>query len=196
MRLLTKIVMWCLVFLTSLQETPFTYQHKTTLLRKDKRGEGMKFSSEGIDLLKHIERYSKKPYLDSGGHASIGYGHKIKKGELFTSCSEPSAELLLRNDIIPIEKLINSRLNTIITQNQFDALVIFIYNIGTSAFLKSDVYQHLKNQQYEEATKTWAKWVNVSETMKSNIVGKTIKRLIPVRGLINRRAVEIELFNA
>ena len=184
-----------MVFLVCPIETPSLYHHKTVCLQKDKRKRGMIFSNDGMDMLKHLEGFKDKPYIDSGGNASIGYGHKIKKGELFTSITEAQAELLLRQDIEPLETFLNDRLDTLVTQNQFDAVLIFIYNIGTGAFLESHVFQYLKNKQYKKATHPWSEWVNVTETVKPKTGRKLVKKRIPVRGLIKRRAAEIELFN-
>lgn len=156
----------------------------------------MKFSEKGVSLLKEIEGFEPEPYLDSKGCATIGYGHKIKRGELFTRITEKEADLLLRKDVEPIEKFINVHLKTLVTQNQFDALVMFIYNIGETAFLNSNVFQDLKERKYDEAIKPWAKWINVSKQVKDEQTGEMVKKLFPVQGLINRRAKEIQLFNA
>ena len=155
----------------------------------------MKFSEKGVEVLKDMEGFKANPYLCSAGDATIGYGHKIKKGEVFTRLTETEADQLLRKDVEPIEKFINVHLNVPLTQNQFDALVMFIFNIGGGAFLGSSVLQDLKVGKYEEATKPWAKWINVSEFHKDQTTGQMVKKLIPVQGLINRRAREIELFN-
>jgi len=197
MRLLTNVITaLCSVFLSCPKETPHIYQHKTECLQMSKKVKGMILSDEGEELLKHLEGYKEKPYLDSGGRASIGYGHMIRKGELFTSISEQEATNLLLLDIEPIEDFLNENLRSIITQNQFDALVIFIFNIGIEAFSESHVYEYLKNRQYEDALDYWAKWINVSQMVKPKGGGKPIKVFKPVSGLINRRAAEIDLFNA
>lgn len=161
-----------------------------------RRSEEMKFSKNGINILKSLEKFEGKPYKDLAGNPTIGYGHKIKPGETFTTLTEFEAESLLIQDCEPIEKFINVHLKTLVTQNQFDALVMFIFNIGNSAFLSSQVFEDLKNKQYDEATKPWAKWINFTKDEVSPETGKKVKKLIPVEGLVNRRQVEIKLFNA
>lgn len=156
----------------------------------------MNFSKKGLNLLKFLEKFEWKPYPDSAGNQTIGYGHKIKKGEAFITLTVPEAENLLKQDVAPIEKFLNVHLKTLITQNQFDALVIFIFNIGEAAFISSHVFEDLKNRRYDEATKPWSKWINITKYETCASTGERIKRLVPVEGLIHRRQTEIQLFNA
>lgn len=176
---------------------PSTPKPKTIISHrvKDKKM-SMKFSDKGIALLKREEKFEWKPYKDSAGHLSIGYGHKVKKGEFFTTITEEEAHQLLTQDVEPIVKFINVHVKTLIGQNQFDALVMFIYNIGPTAFLNSTVLQDLKRRKYDEATVPWAKWINITVEEVCKETGKMIKKLVPVDGLIKRRRTEIQLFNA
>jgi lysozyme len=155
-----------------------------------------KFSEKGEKKLVQIEGLKLKPYKCPAGHWTIGIGHKIKKGEVFNSITENEAYYILRQDVEPIVKFINVHIKTISTQNQFDALVMFILNIGETRFLSSSVFESLKLGKYDEATVPWSQWINktVEELCKES--GKMIKKLVPVEGLINRRAMEIQLFNA
>ena len=41
----------------------------------------MKASILAVNLLKEVEGWRDKPYRDSGGKCTIGYGHLIKEGE-------------------------------------------------------------------------------------------------------------------
>lgn len=156
----------------------------------------MKFSGKGVGILKGLEGFKPKPYFCSAGKPTIGYGHKIKKGEVFTILTEEEAEHLMRDDVEPIVKFINVHLDTLITQNQFDALVMFIFNIGETKFLSSSVFENLKSRKYDEATAPWSQWINVTAEVVCKETGEKIKKLIPCDGLINRRKMEIQLFNA
>lgn len=185
----------CAVGLLNNGGTPAQPKCETSNGTQKIRIKQMNFSKKGFILLKPLEGFKQKIYMDSSGNPSIGYGHKIKKGETFKKITEQEGEYLLRQDIAPVEKFINVHLNTIITQNQFDALVIFIYNIGATAFLSSQVFEDLKNKKYDEATKPWSKWVHITKYEKCISTGERIKKLIPVEGLISRRETEIQLFN-
>lgn len=154
-----------------------------------------KFSENGEKKLVEAEGLKLEPYKCSAGHWTIGIGHKIKKGEVFTKITEEEAYAILDKDVEPIVNFINVHLNTLVTQNQFDALVIFILNIGEGNFLSSSVFENLKSSKYDEATIPWSQWINVTVNEKCKETGEMIKKLVPVDGLINRRAMEIQLFN-
>lgn len=156
----------------------------------------MKFSDKGIETLMRLEGFEPKRYKDLGGHWTIGIGHKIKQGESYSTITREEAIYILKQDVEPIVKFINVHLNTLVTQNQFDALVMFIFNIGVEKFLSSSVFEDLKSRKYDEATVPWAKWINVTKEVVCEETGKKIKKLVPVDGLINRRKMEIQLFNA
>ena len=95
----------------------------------------MKTSPTGIALIKEFEGLRLKAYKCPGGVWTIGYGHTagVKPGMVIT---EAQAEQFLKEDLITFEKAVNTQ-NLSINQNQFDALVSFIYNIGVGNFQKS-----------------------------------------------------------
>ena len=67
-----------------------------------------------------------------------------------------------------------------LTQNQFDALVSFCYNVGQSSLLSSTLLKKLNNKDYKGASNEFLKW------NKSG--GKVLQ------GLVNRRKDEREVF--
>jgi len=133
-----------------------------------------KISDNGIKILKALEGLSLKSYLDSAGVWTIGYGHTktAKANQLIT---ERQAETLLIQDLIRFEKYVNSF--EIETQNQYDALVIFAFNIGSFGVNFSKC---LKNKDLANLIVWWLKYINAGGA--------------PVFGLVRRRAVEIALF--
>ena len=93
-----------------------------------------KLSKEGLDLIKSFEGLSLKAYkcLPTEKYYTIGYGHygsDVKFGQVITT---KEAEDLLLKDIAKFEANVNSYMSKYnFTQNQFDALVSFAYNIGS-----------------------------------------------------------------
>ena len=88
----------------------------------------MKTSDKGIDFIKRHEALRLNAYLDAVGVWTIGYGHTggVNSGDVI---SEKQAEEFLRADLVTAERALNStRLQ--LNQNQFDALVSFIFNVG------------------------------------------------------------------
>ena len=94
----------------------------------------MKTSEAGIEFIKQAEGYAATPYKDNG-HIAWGYGHDQQSGETAPPMiSPPDADLLLRHDLeARYEPSVNALIPSECTQNQFDALVDFAYNLGTSS---------------------------------------------------------------
>ena len=95
-------------------------------------------SQNCIDLIKKFEGLFLKSYLCPASIATIGYGSTMwndgKKVELGQKITLEGAEILLMWELKNKANALH-RLN--LNQNQFDALMSFIYNIGISAFLNS-----------------------------------------------------------
>ena len=96
-------------------------------------------SNECISLLKLEEGFSRTPYWDFTQY-TVGYGTRCPSDmvEYYTQngITEEEAEVLLRNHLAGVEHDLNVRIidkyALTLTQNQFDALVLFSYNCGTS----------------------------------------------------------------
>ena len=90
----------------------------------------MKVSKRGLEIIKKYEGCRLKAYLDPIGVPTVGYGHTsgVKLGQ---SITQEKAEEYLQKDVEKSEKAVD-KYNSIYhwTQNQFDALVSFAYNVG------------------------------------------------------------------
>jgi lysozyme len=77
-------------------------------------------------------RYGSDAYDDEAGHCTIGYGHLIHTGP----CDEEelNQHVTRRQGAPPrcsqSERTVRRKLKTDLNQNQFDALVSFVYNVG------------------------------------------------------------------
>ena len=156
----------------------------------------MTFSSKGKNLLKEIEVLKLQPYDDQTGKeisewiegATIGYGHLISKTdwELYKNgINKETAETLFGKDLLPFVNCVKQSVTASLTQNQFDALVIFTYNIGITAFKKSSVLKLLNNPTaitpYSSIEAAWKAW-NKSQ-------GQVMT------GLVNRRKSEWNIYS-
>jgi lysozyme len=119
-------------------------------------------TARGIDAIKQREGLRLKAYKDSAGRWTIGYGHLIQKGEEYLlsdqGITENDAELLLRSDLSKAESAIKRLVTVPLTANQFDALVSFVFNIGSSAFQQSTLLQKLNSGDYAGAAAEFPKW--------------------------------------
>ena len=92
----------------------------------------MKTSKKGLELIKKFEgcRLTAYKALPNEKYYTIGYGHcgsDVKKGQTIT---QEDADMLLAKDVQKFEYRVNAYKKYNWTQNEFDALVSFAYNIG------------------------------------------------------------------
>jgi len=119
----------------------------------------MHTSEQGIALIKRFEGFSATPYICPAGKNTIGYGHVIGAGEDFSGpVSEEDAEKLLQDDVKVPEQAVNRLVTAQLNQNQFDALVSLIYNIGAAAFQNSTLLR-LINTENPAASEQFDRWV-------------------------------------
>lgn len=141
-------------------------------------------SAQGIALLKELEGVERKAYRDTAGLWTIGVGHLIKPNEtdlLTATLTDEEIENLLRADLAWSEKAVNDNVRVRITQNQFDALVSFVFNVGAGAFEDSTLLRKLnEGAKPRELVFEFGRW---------NKAGGQV-----VQGLINRRRKEAGLF--
>jgi lysozyme len=118
----------------------------------------MKTSPKGIALIKEFEGLRLKAYKCPGGVWTIGYGHTagVKPGMVIT---EAQAGEYLKADLIAFERYLNG-LGLALNQNQFDALVSFIYNVGTGNFSSSTLLRKVRaNPQDNSIMDEFLRWV-------------------------------------
>ena len=139
----------------------------------------MNTSPKGIALIKEFEGLRLKAYQCPGGVWTIGYGHTagVKPGMLI---SKAQAEEYLKADLIAFERYLNG-LGLALNQNQFDALVSFIYNVGTGHFSSSTLLRKVRaNPQDNSIMDEFLRWVYSKG------------RVLP--GLQRRRLAEMKLY--
>jgi lysozyme len=133
--------------------------------------------ASNIDLIKRFEGCRLEAYLCPASIWTIGWGHAtgVLSGMKIT---QEQAEAYLKSDIEPIERLLNE-LDIPFTQNQFDALTSFIYNVGAGAFKASTLLKKLRAGEY--AGDEFLRWTKAG--------GKELP------GLVERRKAEKSLFD-
>ncbi|ECI0837419.1 lysozyme [Salmonella enterica] len=135
----------------------------------------------GIALIKASEGLSLQMYRDPAGLWTIGYGHLIKPDEkIGREIKIKEAEDLLKKDLKQAEKIIQSVVTVELSQNQFDALVALVFNIGSGNFRKSTLLIYLNQGDYSKAADQFLVW------------DKAGGRKLP--GLTHRREVERNIF--
>ncbi len=146
----------------------------------------IRLSEAGIKFIQTWEGLELKAYRDSKGLPTIGIGTtrypdgtKVKMGD---TCTKEQAYEWFRFDVARFEAFINRVIKIPLNQNQFDALISLVYNIGETNFTEGTVDDKLNANQIEAALQTWLKYVYSG--------GRKID------GLVNRRKAEVKLFKS
>jgi lysozyme len=108
-------------------------------------------SSLGVKFIAQKEGFVPHLYNDSNQNATIGYGHLVHRGPVG---ADPAAEApfsggvnrqqgaaLLRVDLATAEAAVNRYVTVPLSQNQFDALTDFTYNVGSGNLRTSTLLQ-------------------------------------------------------
>jgi len=139
----------------------------------------MQASKACMDMIRAHESCRLKAYRCAGGAWTIGYGSTRGVRPLMQITAE-EAERRLERDLDDAEDAVIRLVNVPLSQNQFDALCSFVFNVGSGAFAGSTLLRLLNAKDYAGAAYEFDKWVFAS--------GKRMK------GLATRRAAEKTLF--
>ena len=145
-----------------------------------------KIASKGLELIKSFEGLKLKPYLCSANVPTIGYGNTFYENKKKVTLKDPAiteqrAAELLAWSLKGFEQYVDSYCIDTITQNQFDALVSFCYNLGP-ANLKSSTLLKKVNANPNDPTIR-------AEFLKWNKAGGRA-----LAGLTRRRTAEADLY--
>jgi len=147
----------------------------------------MKIGQKGLALIKEFEGWYPEPYLDPVGIATIGYGFTYylpgrKKVTLKDKIlSRVEGEVMLKDILTNYEKDVLRMIKKPLTQNQFDALVSFTFNLGGDNLSKSTLLKKVNvNPNDPTISDEFPKW------------NKAGGKVLP--GLVRRRRAEAELY--
>ncbi len=144
----------------------------------------VKINQAGIELIKGFESLALKPYYDLAGHLTIGWGHKVLPGEHFTIISKTEADNILLDDLAKAEKQTDALLKVKLNENQYAAIISFVFNLGSGAFSGSTLRKYLNAGDFKAAAGQFHRWVY------AGAAGSKVK----YKGLIIRREAEKKLF--
>lgn len=138
-----------------------------------------RINEAGRNIIKSSETLFLSSYLCPAKVWTIGYGctTDVRPGQTIT---EAEAEERLTSDLADAERCVNNALSIDLTDNQFSALVSFVFNVGCGAFKGSTMFKKLQAGDIPGASKEFSKW------------NKGGGRVLP--GLVKRRQAEMELF--
>jgi len=139
----------------------------------------MECSEEGLRLIKHYEGLRLRAYRCSARVLTIGYGHTA--GVMPDDVISPAqADEYLRQDIRVAENTVNKYVTSPLSQHQFDALVSFVFNLGSGNFSSSTLLAKINARDYSGAASEFLRWTRAGGAV--------------INGLMRRRTAEKLLF--
>ena len=141
----------------------------------------MKLSQSGYDLIKTFEGLSLKPYKCSAGVPTIGYGNTYYENGVKVQMSDPAitkqrAEELLKHSADRYASKVANLLKKPVTQNQFNALVSFAYNVGSGALASSTLLKLVNiNPNDAMIAKEFLKWNKAGGVKNKGLENRRIK---------------------
>lgn len=136
-----------------------------------------------VELIKRFEGFRRRAARLPDGAWTIGYGHTRTARE-GADITEADADALLIYDLAAVVKAINEWVFSPLTQNQFDALTAFVFNIGLPNFRRSSVLRRLNEGSHLQAACAMEMW------RTADFEGERIV----IDALVRRRAAEMALF--
>lgn len=150
----------------------------------------MAVSNTGIELIKKFEGLARlgkdkmvRAYRCPAGKWTVGYGHTkgVRSGSIYTP---EECEEILRKDLIEYGEIVNRLVKVDLTQNQFDAIVSFVFNLGEANFASSTLLKKLNAGDYNAVPEQLLRW------NKAKVNGK----MQTLEGLTRRRTAEAALW--
>lgn len=133
-----------------------------------------------IKLISTFEGLSLTSYKDSGKVLTIGYGHTGKDVLEGQEITVETAKGLLSKDIDTTFRAMAKAVTVDLTDNQFNALMSFCFNVGAQAFIDSTLLEYLNKKNFTKVGKEFLKWCHVKGRVNA--------------GLLKRRETESTLF--
>jgi lysozyme len=141
----------------------------------------MTYSEDGLHLTEQFEGCKLDAYQDSVGVATIGYGH-TRNVTMGMTCTQEQAEQWLQEDIQSAADAANRLVTVELTQQEFDALVDFTFNLGAGNLQRSTLLRLLNSGDYTGAAAEFQKWDKAGGQV--------------LAGLLRRRQAEADMFDA
>lgn len=139
----------------------------------------MQYSKVGLALTERFEGCRLAAYRDVVGIPTIGYGHThgVRMG---MTCTQPEAEAWLAEDTLDAQEAVNDLVQVALSQDEFDALVDFTFNLGATALAHSTLLRLLNAGDIAAAADQFDLWDHAGGQV--------------VAGLLRRRIAERQEF--
>jgi lysozyme len=138
------------------------------------------YSKDGLAITEQFEGCRLVAYQDQVGVWTIGYGHTGSGVASGLTITQDQAIDLLTSDVAASAAYVNAAVTVELQQNEFDALVDFVFNLGRGAFAGSTLLKNLNAGQFDAAATQFDLWDHAGGQV--------------VAGLLRRRQAEQAMF--
>ncbi len=128
----------------------------------------MRLSEKARRMLKELEGYVAEPYQDVAGRWVVGYGTRITDPD--RDYSREEIEALFEEAVQRAEKAVERLVKVPLKQHQFDALVLFVYNIGEDAFAQSSMLRFVNQEDFRKAAREFLRWVYADQKVLAGLL--------------------------
>jgi lysozyme len=121
----------------------------------------MAIAKSTLTFISKEEGVRNKAYKDSKGLWTIGVGHLIKPDEqhlITATLTDAEVEALLKHDLKWCSEAVERHVPPTLTQNQFDALYSFCFNVGETNFKRSTVVKRINAGDLKGAGDAMLMW--------------------------------------
>src|ERR1019366_8356581 len=116
-------------------------------------------SGAGLELMKRAEGFRSRTYTDIAGCETMGFGHMLLPAESYPNgINVTQAEAILAADVREAEEAVSRLVKVPLTQGQFDALVDFVFNLGSGRLATSTLLKDLNRSEFEAAGRQILLW--------------------------------------
>lgn len=139
----------------------------------------MTYGPKAPALAKQFEGCRLTAYDDGGGTWTLAYGHTrgVQEGD---TCTPEQSDAWLDQDLTLAASDVSRLIDVTLNQNEFDALVDFVFNLGYGAFENSILRKLINEGQTLAAAAQFSQWDHIGMTVSA--------------GLLRRRLAERDLF--
>jgi lysozyme len=134
-------------------------------------------------FIKNAEGLRLQVYNDGANNLTIGYGHKLPANSPIKQIAQQEADNYFASDIVIAENRLRACLKISVTQNEFDACISFIFNVGAAAFENSSILLYINKGLKIEAASWFCRWCHEGKTAVLGLLERRLKETCIYLGL-------------
>lgn len=142
----------------------------------------MQYSSDGLHMTESFESCRLTAYQDVKGVWTIGWGHTGPAVVPGLTWTQQQADDALQADIAWANNVVNGLCHASLAQPEHDALVDFVFNVGSGNFAHSTMLKELNGGNMVVAALEFEKWDHAG--------GRVVAELL------RRRTIEERMFTS